>query len=292
MVEGGVEGDEGGRVARCHTHPTQLLLPRLVSGLADAVEVPPGALGCHIGPRILGGGGGEGDLQENRLRRLLQVDVSVVVRHIALLPRRRACAVVDGADRDRELSSEVDPLILCPAGGVAVALHSRVAHLLYLALGQPVPVSSIGKVPDNRRLLCSLGEGEPMQSHPACRRQLYVDAVSGESGGVVARAYHLTAPVGVAPLPARRVIRRPSPRSHLARHWHHRQVEEIPDARSAHVGVGEAYDRAVRDVVAAAPVPALSDGGGAELDHPKGDVCTEEDVPMTSRPDPGVHEVG
>ena len=131
-----------------------------------------------------------------------------------------------------------------------------------------------------------------MQSHPARRRQLYIDAVSGESGGVVARANHLTAPVGVAPLPARRIVRHPSPRRHLARHRHHRQVEEIPNARTAHVGVGETDDRAVGDVIPAAPVPALRDGGGTELDHPKRDTRPEEDVPVPPCPDPGIHEVG
>ena len=66
---------------------------------------------------------------------------------------------------------------------------------------------------------------------------------------------------------------------------HDEEVEEVAAAGAAEMGVGEAHDAGVGDVITGAPVPVVVPGVGRELDGAEGDGCAGEAVAVTAGAD-------
>ena len=129
------------------------------------------------------------------------------------------------------------------------------------------------------------GEGVTVEADAGGGRQFHVDAVPVEPGGVVAGSGAFVRAAEVGPGAGEGIAGLPAGDGHVAGERHEGDVAEVADACSAEVGVGEAGDGGVGEVVARRPVPRPGDARGTELREAEGDVGAHEDVTVTAGAD-------
>ena len=131
--------------------------------------------------------------------------------------------------------------------------------------------------PEQRRLAC--GERVTVQTGMRGSGQLCLDPIARDDG-VETRHTLLRSAVD-----GRLCLR-------VADHGQQRHVAQIADARAAEMGVAEADDDVVTDVIARTPVPATRMHRGTELYEPEWHIGTIEDVTMSARTDSGIDILG
>ena len=256
------------------------------------VEVPAGKLRREVCGGTLGTHGREGHLHEQRLAfGRIEIDPRITGCRTGLgrLARLQEGDPLHGL---REFGHEPDLLVLGPARRVAPAAQARaVVRKTESRIGGLVPAAAVLQVEDQRRLVRGR-EGITVESHTGRGRHLGRNAVAGQRHRVVPRAHDLLRTVGIGPEARLRILLDAAGVGYLPHDGHHRNVEQVADARTAQMRVRESDDRRIRLVVARAPVPLLRDARGAELHHAEGNVRPDEDMSVAARADFGIDPAG
>ena len=272
VIERGVEDSFLLGVGDLGIHATELLPPLLLSCCAGAVEVPIGLLGLQISGGTLGA-----DARDPGAHRDDLIGVGAEVQHgleiVALQVAGSAHGFVVGIEHNAvrllgELQGEVAVTVVAP-GTCDVAAGEGIgrglAELCRVDGGAAVGEIAVGEVDDDPGVL-------------ALRKRVLVDAGAlggGEFGahlwifqehGVVAGLGDLIVVREARTVALVRLFAGTRLEFDGACAGHDEEVEQIAAAGAAQVGVAEAHDGGVGDVVAGAPVPAVVEGIGAELE--------------------------
>jgi hypothetical protein len=304
-IEGRVEGAALRLGATLHENLPELQLPGPPGFFPDQVEIPVGSL-ClqvrqgsrlvHVGEahlqeeRLTGGHGVEGEEGPDGQGRGPHVSGGELVAREDAQSRGgvRQPQVADGT---REGHGEEDPLIPGPPPGETVPRHQGVAHHPDAGLDRGVPVDGVAQVQEEGRLF-RFREGVPMHPHPCGGGELRPDLLVQEVHGVVSGGGFLPV-MGEAgaggPVPT---VSDGDVQGNVVAHGHHQDVQEVPDAGAAQVGVAESHQEAVLPVVARDPVPPLLALVRAQLHHPPRDGGPGVDVAVAPGADEGVHVAG
>ncbi len=295
VVKGRVEDRAGRLVGGLDPHLRQLVVPRPSGRFGRRCEVPAGKLRGEVLRGALDAHGRQSHLHEQLLAlRRVELDAGIARRDRRRLrfDRLARLLVADRLRGFRELGHEVDLLILRPARRVTPAGETRlVVREEEARIGGLVPAAAVLEVEDHGGII---GRRERVAVHADARGggELGRDAVAGQRHGVVAGLRDLLRAVGIGPQARCRILLRAAGADDIARDGHHRDVEQVADARTAQVRVREADDRRVALVVARAPVPRLGNARRTYLHHAEGHVGPHEDMAVTARADLRIDEAG
>ncbi len=217
--------------------------------------------------------------------------------------RRRACGYLDALlieDRAggalRELHGEEDLAAVAPGvGGAATGqgvgrgAGERGSDDGGFAVGEVAVVEIDEDVAVLGRSLAG-GEGVAMQAGALGGGELGADAVVLEQDGVEAGLGVLVGVIEAGAVAGVGVAARTGDELGLAGAGHDEEVEQIAAAGAAEVGVAEAHDGGVGEMVTGAPVPLIVEGVGAELNGTVGDGGAGEGVAVAAGTDADIDE--
>ena len=124
-----------------------------------------------------------------------------------------------------------------------------------------------------------------MESHPRGGCHLSQDVVSEQRDAIVVRLSHFPGPVSIRPESLPAIL-------HAACDRHHGNVEEVSDAGSLKMCMGESDYCRIAVMVAGAPVPLLRDAGRSELYKSERNARAHENVSVAAASDLGVNIAG
>ena len=226
--------------------PPECLVPLLVGLSLDSFEIPVHQLLPEVRLSLIDRGSGDAHTCHDR-------GVTVTVSHAEV--SHRVAFLTGEGHGTVELSVEIDALVLRPAMGVTVTRDDRRRELHVTTVVHLVPADTLIEVePQQWRL--ARRERVTVQSGMRGGGELCLDAVACDDG-VITRHTVLRAAV------YRRLC------LVVTHDGQQSDVTEVTDARATEVGVAEADDDVVTDVVTRAPVPAARDHRRTELHETK-----------------------
>ncbi len=131
-------------------------------------------------------------------------------------------------------------------------------------------------------------EAIAVQTHAGRRCQLGLDALILQQHTVVAGRGPLAGVIEAGAIAALRLVERSGRQHDGTNAWDHQHIHHVAHARSAEVGVGEAKQGRIVEMIAGAGVPACIVGVGAELHHAERRQRAGKGVTVAARADEGV----
>ncbi len=259
-------------------------VPGVAGGGAGGREIEVHPLGLQVAPRAGGVHAGQGHLGHHLAAGEAEGQHGLG-RAVGLIAGRGPG--VGHRERPRELGAEVHQLVLGPRARAAEALHGVVVHDGQAHVQQLV---ALGQVDDQRG---GVARREHVAVHPRARRggELHLDAGIGQHRAVPAGGGLLVGLAEGGAVAVRGVVRVAAHQHGVAQEGHEQHVAVVAHAGAAEVGVAEAVDHGVVEMVAGAAVPAREPRVGAELHHAEGDRGAGEGVAVGAGADERVHAV-